>query len=295
MLSNFYSDKYVENCETTNYCANCFSELVYPYILCEKCDVNICCTCFSNGAEFQKHKNDHDYRVLNAKFILFENSDWTADEEVTLLESLVNYGNWNLVAQDLPKRNVNEIIDHYDYFYLQRYGSQSLPEIKPSATATFPQIVVPYRYRLADSEDPPRYAPNTVGYQSLAGYNPARSEFENEYDKNAEDILSKVELVDENDPHYELFTKLQCSLVESYNRRLRERQRWKNVISKHGLLLLRKTMSWLHRYDLTLTRPVYEKMLRFMQLCEPVRFDMIMEGLHRVGELKLQISRLVHS
>lgn len=295
MLSSFCSDKLVENCETTNYCANCFSELVYPYILCEKCDVNICCACFSNGAEFLKHKNDHDYRVLNAKFILFENSDWTAEEEVTLLDSLVAYGNWNLVAQELPKRNVNEIIDHYDYFYLQRNGSQFLPEIKSSAAATFPQIVVPYRYRLTDSEDPPRYAPNTVGYQSLAGYNPARSEFENEYDKNAEDILSKVELVDENDPHYDILTKIQCSLVESYNRRLRERQRWKNVISKHGLLLLRKTMSWLHRYDLTLTRPVYEKFLRFMQLCEPVRFDMLMEGLHRVGELKLQISRLVQS
>ncbi|KAJ8918360.1 hypothetical protein NQ315_008054 [Exocentrus adspersus] len=292
-MFNYPNGKSAENSETASYCANCFSELVYPYILCDVCNVNICSTCFSNGAEFLNHKNDHDYRVLNSKFVLFENSDWTADEELTLLESLAAYGNWNLVAQELPKRTVSEIMDHYDYFYLQRNGSQHLPEVEIPDTATDPLVVVPYRFRLTDSEDPPRYAPNTVGYQSLAGYNPARSEFENEYDKNAEDLLSNVEVIDENDPHHDLMTKLQCSLIEGYNRRLRERQRWKNVISKHGLLLLRKTTSWLHRYDLTLTRPIYEKMLRFMQVCEPLKYDMLMEGLHRVGELKLQISRLI--
>ncbi|KAJ8977526.1 hypothetical protein NQ317_003033, partial [Molorchus minor] len=268
--STFSSANYfLENSETTNYCANCFSELVNLYILCEKCNINICCS----------HKNDHDYRVLTTKFILFENSDWTAEEELKLLDAISAYGNWNLVAHEFPNKSRN--------------GSALLPEIKKTDAALFPQPVVPYRFRLVDNDDPPRYAPNTIGYQSLAGYNSARSDFESEYDKNAEDILSNVEVIDEDNPQYEFLTNLQCSLIESYNRRLRERFRWKNIISQHGLLLLRKTVSWLHRYDLTLTRPVYEKLIRFMQFCEPAKFEMHMEGLHRVGELKLHISRLI--
>ncbi|CAG9814373.1 unnamed protein product [Phaedon cochleariae] len=292
-LSTFSSQNIFDNSDTS-YCENCFSEVVNKWILCDKCNINICLACFSNGAEFKKHKSDHDYKVLTTKFILFENSDWTAEEELKLLDAIQNYGNWNMVAQEFPNRTISEVVDHYDYFYLERNGSDGLPNIKQSDAALFPELVVPYRFQLSDIDEPPRYLSNTVGFKSLAGYNPARSDFENEYDKNAEDLLSNMEVVNEDDPHYELLTNLQCSLIESYNRRLRERQHWKNLIRNHGLLLLRKTISWLHRYDYTIQKPVYEKLIRFMQFCKPVKFDMLMEGLHRVGELKIHISRLCH-
>lgn len=252
----------------------------------------ICLTCFSNGIEFSNHRNDHDYRILSTNFVLFDNSDWTAEEELKLLDGISNYGNWNTIAEDFPNRSVNEIIDHYDYFYLDRRGCEGFPKAE-NRNAVFQELVVPYRFNLSDNDEPPRYLSNTVGYKSLAGYNPARSDFENEFDKGAEDILSNLEIIDEEDPQYELLTNLQCSLVESYNRRLRKRQRWKNLIRDHGLLLVRKTYSWLRRYDSTIHKSVYEKLIRFMQVCEPAKFDMLMEGLHRTGELRLQITRLV--
>nr|XP_023022765.1 transcriptional adapter 2-alpha isoform X1 [Leptinotarsa decemlineata] len=292
-LLKFSNSNDLDQYNSTN-CENCSCEVVNKWILCDKCNVNICLTCFSSGSEFFNHKNDHDYKVLSTKFTLFENSDWTAEEELKLLDSIMNYGNWNLVAQEFPNRTVNEVINHYDSFYLDRKGSNKLPKLKDRVAAVFPQVVVPYRFRLSDSDEPPRYLCNTIGFKSLAGYNPARSDFESEYDKNAEDLLSHMEIVEEDDPQYELLTNLQCSLVESYNRRLRERQRWKTLMREHGLILLRKTMSWLHRYDFTIQKPVYEKLIRFMQFCEPVKFNMLMEGIHRVGELKLQISRLLN-
>ncbi|XP_057666509.1 transcriptional adapter 2-alpha-like isoform X1 [Diorhabda carinulata] len=292
-LSTFSRCNIFDNSDST-YCANCYCEVQSKYILCEKCKVNICLSCFSNGAEFLNHKNDHDYRVLSTNFVLFENSDWTAEEELKLLDCISNYGNWNLITQELPNRSVNEIIQHYEYFYLERNGCKGFPKINFPDVALFPELVVPYRFRLADTDEPPRYLSNTVGFKSLAGYNPARSDFEIEFDKGAEDILSNLEFVDEDDPHYELLTKLQCSLVEAYNRRLQERQRWKNLIRSHGLLLVRKTHSWLKRYDNTINKNIYEKMIRFMQLCKPMKFEMLMEGLHRVGELKLHISRLIN-
>lgn len=271
------------------------SEVTTEYILCAKCNVNICLDCFSRGAEFHEHKNDHNYRILTMKFMLFENSDWTAEEEFTLLESILNYGNWNLVAQELPNRSVQEIIDHYEYFYIDRKACLNMPLLPKRDEAVYVPPTIPYRMKMDNIDDPPRYLTNslenTLGYQSLAGYNPARSDFENEYDKNAEDILSTIEVVDEDDPCHEMLTNLQCALVKSYNRRLKERDRWKEIIKNHGLLLLRKTISWLHRYDLTITKPVYEKLIRYMQFCDPDRFTMYMEGLHRAGELRIHIAR----
>lgn len=273
------------------YCSNCYSEIVLRYIYCEMCKINICLECFSKGAEFGKHNNNHDYRVLTTNFLLFDNSDWTAEEELRLLDSLISYGNWSLVALDFPNRTLNEIKEHYEYFYLDKNGNKNLPSYDKDLG--LPEIVVPYRFRLTDSEDPPRYSSNTIGYQSLAGYNPARGDFENEYDKSAEDLLSSLETVDTSDPLYETLTDIQCSVVQSYNNRLQERQRRKTIIAQHGLLVFRKTVSWLHRYDATITRSVYEKFMRFMHLCEPTKFEMILEGLHRAGELKIKIQRLI--
>ncbi|KAL1491433.1 hypothetical protein ABEB36_012033 [Hypothenemus hampei] len=272
-------------------CPNCFSELVLRYVFCEPCKLHICLECFANGAEFRDHKNDHDYRILTTNFVLFDNSDWTAEEELKLLESLQFYGNWNLVALDFPNRTLSEIKEHYEYFYLDGYGSKQMPVHKKELV--IPEPIIPYNIQITDSEDPPRYAPNTIGYQSLAGYNPPRGDFENEYDKNAEDLVASLETIDLDDPYYETLTDLQYAITQSYNNRLRERQRRKSIIAQHGLLLLRKTFTWLHRYDLSITRSVCEKFLRFMPLCDPTKFEMLMEGMHRTGELKIYIERLL--
>ncbi|CAH2003231.1 unnamed protein product [Acanthoscelides obtectus] len=292
-LSCVPANTFLDNPDSS-YCVNCYSEVTNQYILCNKCDTVICLACFSNGAEFGEHKSNHDYRILSTKFVLFKNSDWTAEEEMKLLDAILNYGNWNLVSQEFPNRSLSEIIDHYDHFYLDGNGSKAMPKMMRRDSAGFKQVVVPYRLRIADSEEPPRYLPNTIGHECLAGYNPARSDFENDYDKNAEDMIAHLEYVGEDDPHYEMLTKLQCAIIESYNRRLRERQRWKNIISKHGLLQTRKMMAWFQRYKNTIEKNVCEKMVRFLQLCEPMRFDMLMEGLHKEGELKLQMSRLMY-
>lgn len=274
-------------------CVNCDNDLGARFILCVPCKVKLCCVCFSNGVEFLTHRNDHDYQIFHMNFNLFDNTDWTAEEELKLLDSLNSFGNWNLVAKEFPNRTLDEVVQHYEYFYLDGHSCKDMPRFRESEAAVFPQIIVPYKYKLHDCDDPPRYACNSLYYQNLAGYNAARSEFENEYDANAEDLLANLELLDESDPFYDLSNTLQIMLIERYNRRLKERQRWKKVIRDHGLISLRKTLSWLRRYDLTITKPVYEKMMRFMQLCDPMSFDALMESLHRAGELKIQISRYV--
>ncbi|KAK5646921.1 hypothetical protein RI129_005385 [Pyrocoelia pectoralis] len=274
-------------------CLCCNTELSTPYIICVVCDINICCLCFANGREFLNHKNNHDYSIFDDNFVLFENSNWTAREELILLDTLLDYGNFGLVDRQLPNHSLREIKNHYDEFYLMKKGSNLLPNFQPLQNSIKNQMV-PYRFRLNDIDDPPRYNPNSVGYHTMAGYNAARSDFELEYDSNAEDLIASLNFknIDRSDPHYELMTNLQCAIISSYNRRLLERQRRKTIIRNHGLILIRKTIGWLHRYDATVTRRVYGKMCRFMQFYTGTHFEYLMEGLHHVAMLKNEILRL---
>lgn len=274
-------------------CCCCKSELKIPYIICVICNINICSSCFANGMEFLSHKNNHDYSIYNDNFVLFENSNWTAKEELILLKVLLDYGNFSSITRYLPNRSVKEVKEHYDYYYLQKNGSSLLPSFPKISVEQNVGTVIPYKFRVFDVDEPPRYNSNSVGFHSMAGYNAVRSEFELEYDSNAEDLISNLnyEPVGRCDPNYELITNLQCAIIRSYNRRLLERHRRKTIIRNHGLILSRKTIAWLHRYDMTITRRVYERMCRFMQFYSGMQFEFVMEGLHRAGELKAEISR----
>lgn len=256
------------------------------------CNVDICSACFAQGAEFQNHYNDHSYKVMSQNCTLFKDSDWTAAEELTLLESLLQDNNWESIAKKLPGRSINEVKEHYDYFYIRQKGSSALPKLPEVTDAPYPMPIVPYRLKVTGVEDPPRYTSHSVSYLSVAGYNAARSDFELDYDATAEELLAGLKTIDLNDPDYKVLTELQCAIISAYNMRLRERRRRKAIIRTHGLILLRKTVAALHRYDVTITRPVYERLLCFMQFFKTgMEFDYLLEGLHSAGELKMQISR----
>lgn len=273
-------------------CANCNLELASPHILCVICNVDICIACFAEGVEFGSHSNNHSYKVMTHNCILFKDSDWTAAEELTLLESLLQDNNWELMAKKLPGRSITEIKGHYDYFYMQQKGAPLLPKLPQVEDAPYPMPIIPYRLRVTGVEDPPRYTSHSVSYLSVAGYNAARSDFELDYDATAEELLAGLKPIDLNDPDYKILTELQCAIISAYNMRIRERQRRKRIIKTHGLILLRKTVAALHRYDVTITRAVYERLFCFMQFFKTgMEFDYLLEGLHCAGELKMQISR----
>lgn len=261
--------------------------------MCNECNVNICTQCFARGAEFEHHKNNHSYLVINDSFVLFTRSNWTAKEELILLNGLLEYGNYNAVAKQLKKRTVQEVKQHYEYYYLDRNGSELLPTFSETHDPKNNQPIIPYRFVVSAIEDPPRCAPNSIEYLNIAGYNAARSDFELKYDTYAEDLIANLncDAVEPSNPLSDLMSNLQCSIVQSYNRRLWERQRRRIIIRNHGLILLRKTMAWLRRYDVTITKRVAERMCKFMQFYKGTQFEFLMEGLHHRAELQQQISR----
>ncbi|KAK0086957.1 hypothetical protein PV326_005386 [Microctonus aethiopoides] len=282
-------------------CCICKLTLSEPYVKCALCNnIMLCPTCFSNGCEINNHKNDHDYIIIKNEFSLIENSNWTAREELNLLDIIQDcgIGNWCDISRRMGGKTPDECKTHYLNNYIDNQALPGLPKIPETEASLFGCEAIPYMFKLHDLEEPPRYGINTPNNRLLAGYNPARSDFEVNFDNHAELLISEMkynEFLHNDDDKivdYNLGINLQMAIIDSYNNRLKERARRNKIIRDHGLIAFRRTISWLNRYDATITRTISEKLLIFMQLVNGMEFDYIMEGLHHAGELRNYLNRL---
>ncbi|KAH7294687.1 hypothetical protein KP509_27G013600 [Ceratopteris richardii] len=102
-----------------NYCNKDISGVIR--IRCAKCfDFDLCLECFSIGAEVSPHKANHAYRVIeNLSFSLIH-PDWTADEEMLLLEGVETHGlgNWAKVAEHVVTKTKTQCHSHYMSSYM---------------------------------------------------------------------------------------------------------------------------------------------------------------------------------
>ncbi|KAI4500369.1 hypothetical protein M0802_004331 [Mischocyttarus mexicanus] len=279
-------------------CYACKSNLREPYVRCAICkNVDLCPSCFSNGREIGDHKNDHDYAITKNEFELINGSDWTAKQELELLNVVqeCGFGNWIDVSKRIEGKSMEECKAHYLEHYIDNQSLPGLPKIKETEGSLFASEPIPYLFKLQDLEEPPRFASDTLNCRMLAGYNPARSDFEVNFDNHAEQLVSELNYdeFDSDDARIkELGRSLQVAIVQAYNNRLKERKRRRKIIRNHGLISIRRTISSLQKYEFTITRGIAERLLIFMQLTGGMDFDYLMEGLHRSGELKNYIRRL---
>ncbi|KAL0103211.1 hypothetical protein PUN28_017503 [Cardiocondyla obscurior] len=279
-------------------CRVCKSTLVEPYIRCAVCtDIEICPACFAKGCEVNEHKNDHDYVIIKNEFPLIDDSNWAAKHELELLNVLqqCGFGNWTDVGRRMHRKSAEECKMHYLKYYIDNQILPGLPKIKESRASLFGCEPIPYLFKLQDLEEPPRFGVHTPNGRLLAGYNAARSDFDVNFDNHAESLISDLEL-DEFQPRdnsCELGQALQVAIAQAYNNRLRERARRERIVREHGLIAFRKTIWSIQKYENTITKPLLERLLIFMQLVDGIEFDFLMEGLHRVGELKNHIFKLL--
>ncbi|XP_078041075.1 transcriptional adapter 2A isoform X1 [Augochlora pura] len=277
-------------------CRVCKSALMEPYIRCAVCrNTDLCPSCFSNGSEVDGHRNDHDYIIIKNEFPLIHGSGWTAKQELEFLDVLqeCGFGNWGDISKRMQGKSAEECKSHYLQHYIDNQSIPGLPRFKETKASLFGHEPMPYLHKLQDLEEPPRFAPNTLNCKLLAGYNPARSDFEVNFDNHAELLISDLNYDEfELSDNYELGKAMQIAMVQAYNNRLKERMRRRKIIRDHGLIAFRRTISWIQRYECTITRTLAERLLIFMQLMGGLEFDFFMEGLHRVGELKNYLNKL---
>ncbi|GFE54278.1 transcriptional coactivator [Babesia ovis] len=231
------------------------------HIKCAECeDFYLCIKCFSQGLEkpvedtkadaFVKppdnscakdHKNDHKYMPVGPNDFALFTKDWTAEQEMLLVEGVAKYGlgNWPEISDMVSMTSVgykswDECQQHYYSIYLNS-PTAPLPDITSIVRGPNGEPVpVPRSTDVPPVEEPQPPPPNKPANKPQAvGYWPLRGDFDVEYDNDAELILADMEFRFDDTPDQ---IELKLKVIEIYNSKLDERIYRKKVIITRGLL-----------------------------------------------------------
>jgi transcriptional adapter 2-alpha len=205
------------------------------------------------GVEIKKHKNTHDFRIIDNMQFPFYSLDWSADEETQMLEGLEQegWGNWEDVSIHVNTKTKNEVREHYLKFY--HCPPTWLPEnVRPLSTR---QDVLAYNRdpSLLDKVAPrlrgaartstrisiPKTPASKPVRHDLANYMPLRDEFEIEWNQDAEMSIRDILFEGAEEPAADVDVKIK--LLEIYNSRLDERDEKRAFVIERGLHDTRKT------------------------------------------------------
>ncbi|KAB1282608.1 Transcriptional adapter 2-beta [Camelus dromedarius] len=286
----------------------CLAEVSPLRFRCTECqDIELCPECFSAGAEIGTTAATHTATSAEG--------GWTSREEQLLLDAIeqFGFGNWACVndADSLhvmgasgPKedmaahvgasRTPQEVMEHYVSMYIHgNLGKACIPDTIPNRVTDH---TCPSGGPLSPSLTTPLPPLDiSVAEQQQLGYMPLRDDYEIEYDQDAETLISGLSVnYDDDDVEIEL----KRAHVDMYVRKLKERQRRKNIARDYNLVpaflgkdkkekekaAKRKVTKEEKELRLKL-RPLYQ----FMSCKE---FDDLFENMHKEKMLRAKIREL---
>ncbi|KAJ1921426.1 Transcriptional adapter ada2 [Mycoemilia scoparia] len=210
-------------------------------VTCVVCsEFDLCIKCFSKGAECGSHKNSHPYRIESRHRFPIFTEDWSADEELLLIEGLMQFGmgNWAQAAEHVGTKTKEECEEHYLETYV---NSEDWP--LPDINKDFSHIAIAQSSnKKMKPSTPSRSKPlsSQPTNHEIAGYMPGRVEFETEYENDAEQHIKDMTFNEDDTPED---TELKQIMLEIYNNKLERRIERKLFIFERGLLEYRKTQS----------------------------------------------------
>jgi len=198
--------------------------------------------------------------------------EWTAREELSLLEGIETFGigNWVDVASQIVRtKNAKECEFHYFANYINTKPSPLTPNLSRAVSKSdfrwegppddFSDCVEaavaglgPIEGKLSKSawkrhmletkhvtRESICYYQNKPPGSDIVGYMPPRQDMDVEWDNDAESIVSDLSFDDKKDQEQGL-SELKIKMLEVYYWKLEERERRKRFILERGLLDLRK-------------------------------------------------------
>ncbi|CDJ44520.1 transcriptional co-activator ADA2-A, putative, partial [Eimeria tenella] len=207
-------------------------------IKCAECfDFDLCLSCFCSGrssssssssGKQQQHENSHAYIPVGRNTFPLFSLDWTAEEELLLIEGVGKYGfgNWAEVAElisqvSLEPKTAESCEKHYFNFYLNSAAaplpdlSQLIKSKEGKALSAAEALERQHRARSSSSSSSssssnlpdaeagqcaagaatPAALPRPAAKpsHSIVGYWPLRGDFDVEFDNDAELILADME------------------------------------------------------------------------------------------------------
>lgn len=288
--------------------------LLTPRLACraDSCrGVVICIQCFARGSEFGQHRNYHPYAVFDAQLPLLS-WDWSGADEVRLLEAIetCGLGNWSDVAKIVGGgKTANDCRAHYARYYI--YGNYltatiacnlktnrvfKLDEINTGENAADSYLGTSSVTYTSTIGRAPRPELGSVGQsEDFAGYFPARGDFFDEIDPQAEALLASVSFRADDSKGEgldDIDHEAQMALVEGYRRRIIARERVKDVVAQHGLLSRAQNTEWESRYFRDLGEITVRSLLPMVNILSPDDMLAFFESLALAEQLKRRVCRL---
>uniref|UniRef100_A0A3Q2Y5Q2 Transcriptional adapter n=1 Tax=Hippocampus comes TaxID=109280 RepID=A0A3Q2Y5Q2_HIPCM len=284
------------------YCVNCLADVTNLRLRCTDCpDIELCPECFSAGAEIGNHRRWHGYQQVDGgRFSLWgpeAEGGWTSREEQSLLDAIEQYGfgNWEDMAAHVGAgRTPQEVMDHYVTMYIHgNLGKACIPDSIPNRVtdhtcpgggALSPSLTVPL---------PPLDI--SLAEQQQLGYMPLRDDYEIEYDQDAEKLISGLS-VNYDDEDVEI--EMKRAHVDMYVRKLRERQRRKNIARDYSLVpvfLGRDKKEMRDRDKSKIIKEEKEQRVRLRGLCQFMahrEVEELFENMHKERVLRAKVREL---
>uniref|UniRef100_A0A3Q3F690 Transcriptional adapter n=1 Tax=Labrus bergylta TaxID=56723 RepID=A0A3Q3F690_9LABR len=285
------------------YCVNCLADVTNLRLRCTDCpDIELCPECFSAGAELGNHRRWHGYQQVDGgRFSLWgpeAEGGWTSREEQSLLDAIEQYGfgNWEDMAAHVgASRTPQEVMEHYVTMYIHgNLGKACIPDnipnrvtdhTCPSGGPLSPSLTTPL---------PPLDI--SLAEQQQLGYMPLRDDYEIEYDQDAEKLISGLS-VNYDDEDVEI--EMKRAHVDMYVRKLRERQRRKNIARDYnlvpGFLGRDKKDKEKEKPGTKVTKEEKDQRVRLRGLCQFMahrEFEDFFENMHKERLLRAKVREL---
>ncbi|KAJ2647631.1 Transcriptional adapter ada2 [Coemansia sp. RSA 1250] len=258
------------------HCDNCQANVTDGVrINCSHCpEFDLCTTCFSQGVELGSHKNDHPYRVVTRNHFSIYAEDWTADEELLLIDGLRQFGmgNWKDAAEHIGTKTKEQCEQHYlDVYVASSTWPLPADEIKPALPPPKKQSIKVLSSQPSNHE--------------IAGYMPGRLEFETEWENDAEQVVKDMVITDDDTPEEQ---ELKLTVLRIYNHKLDRRADRKQFIFDRGLLDYRKNQTKYPKEE----RELLAKTKVFAQMQTKADYDEFTTGLLNEHSLRQRIAQL---
>uniref|UniRef100_A0A3P9I496 Transcriptional adapter n=1 Tax=Oryzias latipes TaxID=8090 RepID=A0A3P9I496_ORYLA len=283
------------------YCVNCLADVTNLRLRCTECtDIDLCPECFSAGAEIGNHRRWHGYQQVDGgRFSIWgpeAEGGWTSREEQSLLDAIEQYGfgNWEDMAAHVgASRSPQEVMEHYVTMYIHgNLGKACIPDSIPNRVTDH---TCPSGGPLSPSLTTPLPPLDiSLAEQQQLGYMPLRDDYEIEYDQDAEKLISGLS-VNYDDEDVEI--ELKRAHVDMYVRKLRERQRRKNIARDYNLVpvFLGRDKKDKEKPGGKITKEEKEQRVRLRALCQFMahrEFEDFFENMHKERALRAKVREL---
>jgi len=290
-------------------CTYCQEDINGPGVQCAECDdFDICLQCFSSGAEIGPHKNNHAYKLITHKNdapkeettnnIFGGKSNWTGREHLQLLDAMdqCSFGSWDYVAAELiDTKLAEELKEEYISRYLNGTIGQvtwnEIGDVRPVLPEHAPLDKGPLAPEVKARLPPIDVTPEEA---RELGYMPHRDDFIREYDTQAEELVSSLQLNLNEERKEEISLKL--AIVDMYTRRLRERCRRKRVVRDYQLIAkfyANKRKDAQKKVYTKEQKDFRENMKIFSQFLTSGEHERLIESIERERELRHRINELL--